>query len=206
MLVCHSHLPGCLRKRYATETSSHCWKCSYFDLLLRNEIVSLDRQQCCPGCAINFVRSFDAAWNAHRRRMDNMRNCLVIRGNNESRSDGLFTKVIIHDAMLNPVHQFLAEYPYHSCINPRCHDAERVAGCNEAIVRFEVFKSALNDTNTGRFTETSAKRCTHCVIWMNEPNALKHNRVLPGNSSICCIVCSSQGFFVKPLRVADAVG
>jgi hypothetical protein len=71
--------------------------------------------------------------------------------------------------MLDPRHEFGAVEANHSRIDAGIHDSERICGRDEAVVRLEVFETALYDVNARQPRKPLTERVAHFNVGMHEP-------------------------------------
>src|SRR5690349_15569294 len=108
--------------------------------------------------------------------MSYKRDLRVSRGHNEGRADWLFAKKLIHDSLLDPLHQFLPEESDYGCIDARRHQPESIPCRHKAIVRSQLLKPALDHTDIEQIPEPSSKSRTHLRIRMYKPQATQHRK------------------------------
>lgn len=89
---------------------------------------------------------------------------------NESGADGLFTKILVHDSMLNSVHQVFAADVNDRSVDSGRHNSKRVRCGDEAVVWFEIFKPPMNDFDIGQAVKTILEGIAHFFVGMNEPD------------------------------------
>jgi hypothetical protein len=90
----------------------------------------------------------------------------MARGNYERCPDRLLTKELVHDPVLHPLHERLTKESDNSGVDPGCHQAERVAGRDEAVVGLQFLESGPDDSNVLKPIETEAEGIAHGLVGM----------------------------------------
>ncbi len=98
--------------------------------------------------------------HAHRRCVCNERMRRVVGGNNNARANGLLSKVIVKNPLLDALHNLTAKKTNHSQIHTGIHQPERIPGGDDTIKRRQIFKSAANNLNFGMRPELPPKGIT----------------------------------------------
>ena len=98
----------------------------------------------------------------------------VLRRDHKRRPDRLLAEELVHDPVLDPLHQPLAEPADHGGVDPGGHQAEGVAGGDEAVVRLQVFEPAADDADAGQAGEPEPEGVAHRLLGVNQPHALNH--------------------------------
>src|SRR5262249_45486863 len=101
----------------------------------------------------------------------------------EGGTDRLFAEELVHDALLDALHERLAEKAHDRGVDARGHEAEGVARRYEAIVRFEVFEPAMDHTQAGEAGKARKEGVVHGLFGMHEPEVAEHQFwviVVPG--------------------------
>jgi len=70
------------------------------------------------------------------------RDFLAVGLQDEGRADGLLAEVVVHDPLLDPAHDRVAEELHDRRVDPCGHQPEGVARRVEAVVRLQVLEPA----------------------------------------------------------------
>jgi len=81
----------------------------------------------------------------------------MVGGDNNARANGLLSKVIIKNPLLNALHNLTAKKTNHSQVHPGIHQPERIPSGDDTIKRRQILKSATNNLNFGMRPELPPK-------------------------------------------------
>src|SRR5271155_962863 len=83
-------------------------------------------------------------------------------------ADGLFSKVIIEDLLLDQLHDMPSKEANHCQIHSRIHQAERIPSSDDTIKRRQILESSTNNLNFRMGSKPQAKRVTEFLTSIYE--------------------------------------
>ena len=92
----------------------------------------------------------------------------------EGRPDRLLAEELVHDPVLHPLHDRFAEEADHGRVDPGRHQAERVSGGDEAVVRVEILEPPADDADAREALESTTEGVAHRFFGVDQPEGLGH--------------------------------
>jgi hypothetical protein len=93
-------------------------------------------------------------------------------GHDKGCPDRLLAEELVHDPVLYPLHDRLAEEPNDGSVDPGGHKTERVTSGDKAVVGLQFFESGPDDAETWKAIEAAAEGVAHVFVGMDQPKAL----------------------------------
>ena len=92
----------------------------------------------------------------------------------EGGADRLLAEVLVHDPVLDPLHQRLAEEADDGRVDPGRHEPEGVAGGDEAVVGLQVLEPAPDDADARQAGEAVPEGVAHRLVGVDQPEGFEH--------------------------------
>ena len=108
--------------------------------------------------------------------------------------------------MLYPLHERLAEEPDDGGIDPGGHQAERVAGGDEAVVGLQVLELRADDADARQAVESLTKGVAHRLFGVNQPDRFEHRRTPTSESGKPRLPIILTPFPISDARTRCAAG
>lgn len=93
----------------------------------------MDGSKSRPHGEINMVCSLNIHWHTHGWGMCHEWVCGMVGWHNKACANGLLSKVIIKNLLLDMLHDVVSKVSNHRQIHPRIHQAKRIASGNNTI-------------------------------------------------------------------------
>jgi hypothetical protein len=99
---------------------------------------------------------------------------LVPGWQDERCANGLLAEVVVHDPVLDTVHERFAEPVYDGGINPGGHQPKRIPGGDEAVVRIQVLEPGPEHSDVWQPGESLMEYSAHCLVGVDQPETFEH--------------------------------
>lgn len=120
-------------------------------------IMAMDCGESRPHGEVNVVCALDIHRYAHSRRVRHERMRRMAGGHDDTGADGLLSEIIVKDLPWDEFHDVASKETNHSQVHTCIHQTKRVAGSDDTIKHWQIFKSPTDDINLWMSVELRAK-------------------------------------------------